>query len=39
VILLVRPDRFCMVHAALDAAEDRIGRAHALLTGNAKCKA
>ncbi|MBK6740755.1 MAG: bifunctional 3-(3-hydroxy-phenyl)propionate/3-hydroxycinnamic acid hydroxylase [Haliea sp.] len=32
-VLLIRPDRFCMVHAHPREADDRLRRAHALLAG------
>jgi 3-(3-hydroxy-phenyl)propionate hydroxylase len=32
-VLLIRPDRFCMVHARPHEADDRLQRAHALLAG------
>lgn len=33
-VLLVRPDRFCMVHARPHEADDRLRRAHALIAGS-----
>jgi 3-(3-hydroxy-phenyl)propionate hydroxylase len=34
-VLLVRPDRFCMVHARPHEADDRLRRAYALIAGRA----
>ena len=32
-VLLIRPDRFCMVHAHPREADDRLRRAYALIAG------